>query len=285
MMFSDAELGLFLSVAQENDAIETRFVARDPQRQFSAIQSRLAPGAVELADDVTCLIPFGGDHTHLEDCLSSIIDQTTAPGSVIVGLDYDGPPPRLPERLALQVRLQRASAPGAGPFRMMEELIAAASTPYLQLQDSDDLALPGRLRAQLSALKSGDLAAVGCAVINFEEQEVESIGIFPDDPAQALSKMFGPACLYPSLLLRRDTFDSCGGFAHLESFGIDTELVVRLTAWGSVRNLAEPMYMKRSRKLSLTQASDTGFGSERRKAVDRATRAVWSAHFQSQKDR
>ena len=189
-MFTPGDLELFRRVAQANEPRQTQLSAPDPEARLEALRPRRHGGSRRTAGEVTCLIPFAGEHEHLDACLESIVDQSVVPGTVILGLDHDGPEPALPRRSALTVRILRASAPGAGPFRMMEELIEAARTPIVMLLDSDDEILPRRLEAQLEALGDG-LDAVGTAAVNFRGETMESIGIFPEDPGKALEKAFG----------------------------------------------------------------------------------------------
>ena len=282
-MFTPGDLELFRRVAQANEPCQTQLVAPDPEAQLEALRHGRSGGGRKTADEVTCLIPFAGEHEHLPACLASIADQTVVPGQVILGLDHDGPEPAMAQRSAPAVRILRASSPGAGPFRMMEELIEAARTPVLMLQDSDDEVLPRRLEAQLDALGDDRLDAVGTAAVNFRGGTMESIGIFPEDPRKALEKAFGHVLLYGTLVLRKEAFRQCGGFRHLERFGLDTEFVNRLAALVRVGNLSEPLYLKRRRLDSLTEDRRTGFGSAPRQALAEMTRNSWAQLYRRDK--
>jgi hypothetical protein len=274
-MFSPADLEFFRRIAQANEPRQVQLIAPDQEAGPDALRTGRG-GCRKTAGEVTCLVPFAGEHEHLPACLEAVFGQSVVPGTLILGLDHSGPAPAIPPRLASAVRMLRASSPGAGPFRMMEELIAAAPTPILMLQDSDDECLPQRLEMQLAALNDDRLDAVGTAAVNFHGETIESIGIFPEDPRKALEKACGHVVLYGTLVLRREAYYKSGGFRHFERFGLDTEFVNRLAAHGPVRNLSLPLTMKRTRSDSLTGDRRTGFGSAPRQAVARMTRESWA---------
>ena len=136
----------------------------------------------------------------------------------------------MPDQLVPFLEFQRASHPGSGPFRMMEELIQVSNTTFVMLQDSDDLALPDRIEKQLAALSDGELDAIGTAVVHFQGDTLTSVGVFPMNPRKALSEDFGHALLYPTLMMKSTALRDVGGYRHIEKFGIDTEFVNRLAA-------------------------------------------------------
>lgn len=274
-MFSPADLELFRRIAKANEPRQVQLAAPDPEARLEALRPRGA-GSRKTAGEVTCLIPFAGEHEHLPACLDALAGQSVVPGTVILGLDHSGPEPAIPQRSAFAVRILRASSPGAGPFRMMEELIEAARTPILMLQDSDDESLSHRLEAQLAALDDARLGAVGTAAVNFRGETLQSVGIFPEDPRKALENAFGHVVLYGTLVLRKEAYSRCGGFRHVQRFGLDTEFVNRLAALVPVRNLSVPLYMKRNRSDSLTEDRRTGFGSAPRQALAQMTRNSWA---------
>ena len=90
----------------------------------------------------------------------------------------------------------------------------------------------------MAALDDDRLGAVGTAAVNFRGETLQSIGIFPEDPRKALEKAFGHVLLYGTLVLRKEAYAECGGFRHVERFGLDTEFVNRLAALVPVRNLS-----------------------------------------------
>lgn len=274
-MFSPADLELFRRIAQANEPRQVQLTAPDPDARLEGLRLRRG-GSRRTAGEVTCLIPFAAEHDHLPACLEALAGQSVVPGTVILGLDHSGPEPAFSRRSAPAVRILRASSPGAGPFRMMEELIEAARTPVLMLQDSDDESLPDRLEAQLAALNDDRLGAVGTAAVNFRGETLQSVGVFPEDPRKALEKAFGHVLLYGTLVLRKEAYSECGGFRHVERFGLDTEFVNRLAALVAVRNLSVPLYMKRDRSDSLTGDRRTGFGSAPRQALAQMTRKSWA---------
>ena len=140
-MFSPADLELFRRIAQANEPRQVQLAAPDPDAPLEGLRTWRG-GSRKTASEVTCLIPFAGEHEHLPACLEALAGQSVIPGTLILGLDHSGPEPAFSHRPAPAVRILRASSPGAGPFRMMEELIEAARTPILMLQDSDDRSRP-----------------------------------------------------------------------------------------------------------------------------------------------
>ncbi|MGH8424282.1 MAG: glycosyltransferase family 2 protein [Pseudomonas fluorescens] len=233
------------------------------QHKFSPSQSD------EHLATVTCCIAFGNDHPFLETALNSISNQTVPVQKICVGVDnsINGSNPY--RALGGTLTEYRHFVGSHGPFVIMEQMIRDATTEYILLMDSDDIAHPDRLAILLSTARSTGSDFVGSASLQVTESGAQAIGadVFPMFPREALNRNICHAALYPTLLVRRAAFIELGGFATFESFGMDSEFVVRASRYHNFRNIPLPLYLKRDRSTSLTNDCVTGMVSERRKRI------------------
>jgi glycosyltransferase involved in cell wall biosynthesis len=116
--------------------------------------------------------------------------------------------------------------------------VAASKAPYLTFLASDDRWLPSRLDLQLPALESGAQWSVGQAhVIDAVGARVttEPQGGPPADDGMLRTLLRGQAIYAPTLMVRRDLLEQCGGFS--DALWEDLALTLRLSA------LADPAYI------------------------------------------
>ena len=231
------------------------------------------------SDLVTCCIPFGNDHSYLNDAIGSVMKQTTKPCKILVGVDSAGES-KLSCDLPSCVEVYHAPR-HVGPFSIMDTLIRMAETEYILVLDSDDLSHPYRLQLLLASAEDARLDIVGSAVTYFSETSnaISALGIFPTFPLQALRTGMCHAVLYPSCLFRRKMYIDVGGFSDFDYFGMDTEFILRTVSHGNSLNVSSPLYLKRIRATSLTRSPDTGMVSARRRRIMRFTAAKHLALF------
>lgn len=237
-----------------NELMRHRFLTRESEMHFAT---------------VTCCIAFGNDHHFLELALNSIYTQTTPPQNVLVGID-NGIDETCDKKNSPVGHIEYHNFIGShGPYVIMDQLIRRATSEFILLMDSDDIAHPDRLSILIDIAQSTGADFVGSAALHMDESGTKSIGadVFPPFPRDALSRNMCHPALYPTLLFRRAAFIDLGGFAKFESFGMDSEFIYRASRYHNFQNVHLPLYIKRDRATSLTNNPLTGMESERRRRV------------------
>jgi glycosyltransferase involved in cell wall biosynthesis len=137
-------------------------------------------------------------------------------------------------------RVRVIRTPGIGIARALQAAAEAARAPLLARMDADDVSLPGRLRAQLTALHANpELGAIGTRVEPFPDDAVaEGLRRYVSwqnsllEAADHRRQLFveSPLC-HPSVMLRADALARVGGYRD-GLFPEDYDLWLRLDAAG-----------------------------------------------------
>lgn len=180
------------------------------------------------------IVPVHGFSPYLAEALDSILGQDPAPDDVVVVDDGSPEPVGLHVDHATRCRLVRRPQRGGLPAARRTGFEALRHPELVALCDADDAWRPGKLRAQLDALRRSDGAA-GCFA------RVEVVG--PDgrptgEPPWPLPDPTLPA-LYErntiavsGALLRADAVERAGGIARDAPAAEDYDLWLRLLADG-----------------------------------------------------
>ncbi|HEU4449880.1 MAG TPA: glycosyltransferase [Gaiellaceae bacterium] len=202
----------------------------------------MRPGAAPAAPPVSFLVPVRNEASFLGEALASVSGQTFPDFEAIVVDDgsSDG-----------SAEIAEAHARDDGRFRVVrqasEGLVAAlergraeARGRLLARLDGDDVALPGRLAAQVEALEEEGLTACGGRVESFPRAAVRDgrrryerwlNGLVT--PELAARDVFVECPLaHPALLVRRDAVEAVGGYRDA-GWPEDYDLVLRLWAAGA----------------------------------------------------
>jgi glycosyltransferase involved in cell wall biosynthesis len=202
-----------------------------------------------VALSVSVVIPTRDRPELMRRAVVSVLDQDyDGPIEVVVVQDRPGPDVLEPtfsiDRPDRSVRLMvNKDAPGAAATRNIG--LRAATSDLVALCDDDDVWLPGKLAAQVTALEESP-AAIGCGtgyVLVQGEQRVDRI---PDDPEithQALLRS-RVADVHPSsLIFHRELLVDQVGLLDEQipgSYGEDYDWLLRATTVGPVLALATP---------------------------------------------
>src|SRR5688572_21419330 len=124
---------------------------------------------------VSVLIPARNAAATLDEALASMQAQTFRDWEAIV-VD-DGSTDETPNVVAEWVRRDARfhvlrSGVGQGLVAALNRALGEARAPVVARMDADDVSLPERLDRQLARLEQGDVAAVGCGVRYFPEEQV-----------------------------------------------------------------------------------------------------------------
>ncbi|MGI8845193.1 MAG: glycosyltransferase family 2 protein [Thermoleophilaceae bacterium] len=201
---------------------------------------------------VGVLVPVFGDAPYLAEALDSALGQEPPPTEVVVVDNASARPLRLEDRHATRCTLVRREVNG-GPAGARATGLEHSGAPLIALLDCDDLWEPGKLAAQLAALKREPQAGLcfGAATV-----------IGPDGTptgerlAEVAPGLHDPATLAPSLfhrnpiptsstLIRREAIERAGGLDHAATD--DLGLWLRL-ARADVGFLFEPAARVRYRR-------------------------------------
>lgn len=217
---------------------------------------------------VAVILPHFGCERYLSDAVSSILQQDLDDLSLLVVDDASSTdiwlnslkPFFVDQRLALY-RTSR----NVGPYRIKNRLIRKIQSPYIAFQDADDVSHPQRLSRELRALDRSNAHIVGCSfncisetgVLIQRRRMVENANLW-----MKFGKSF--VALHPTTIVRREVFETLGGFDGTTHFAADADFFLRAAHLYRIRNVPECLYDYRVRSGSLSISPETGLGSERR---------------------
>lgn len=188
---------------------------------------------------VGVVVPVHGWAPYLAETLDGILGQDPAPDEVIV-IDDGSPEPvqlhvdHVPHCLIVR-HDERRGAPAA---RRTGVEALAQETELVALCDADDTWRPGKLAAQLTALR--DTGADGCfaraVIVGPDDRPTGEVWA---DPPTTLPGLFehNPICT-SGVLVRRDALERAGGVARDLAPAEDWDLWLRLVASGATLTFA-----------------------------------------------
>jgi Glycosyl transferase family 2 len=235
--------------------------------------------ATNPAASIAWVVPHRGHAPWLGECLARLTPQLRpAQGDeALVGLD---------EAPNLTVRALRATfpmcwfgalrRPGAGPFVVRQRAAERTTCDWLLFQDSDDLPTADRVQRLHAEAQQHPADALGSHELRLDYLTRRVLPIrFPLNASAALRVAMGHPALFPTLLVRRASLFSVGGFSTHLRFALDTQLLLRASFAWQIRNADAFLYLRRRRAGSLTTDPSTAIGSPAREQH----RARWRADF------
>jgi glycosyltransferase involved in cell wall biosynthesis len=227
----------------------------------------------------------------LSESLDSILSQKGVNLEFIVVNDgsTDGSPAILREYSAKHSRVRVLDQENHGLTRSLIRGCAEAKGEFIARQDAGDLSRPHRLVRQLEVLcKSRELAFVSCWT-EFVGPKKEFL-YTNKGKANALTPTWilserenwgvidGPTC-HGSVMCRRDSYDSAGGYRKVFFYGQDWDLWYRMAKIGKFQIVDEPLYQAR-----VTADSLSAGNRKKQKAIGRLSRAALSLRLHGQDD-
>ncbi|WP_336320207.1 glycosyltransferase family 2 protein [Streptomyces lavendofoliae] len=160
-----------------------------------------------------------------------------------------------------------------GHLRIKNAVLEGVRGPYIGFQDADDVSLPGRFRRQVALLDRGRADLVGCGYECIDASgRVTGRRRMPRYGNLWMRLGRSTVALHPSTVVRREALQRLGGFDGTARLGADTDFHLRAARLYRLRNVSRVLYRYRVWPRSLTQAPETGFGSEARRAYTESLR-------------
>jgi len=212
----------------------------------------------------------------LKSSVSSVLNQSGA--RCIVHLIADGfqssrEDPALLFRSHPQVRLYRNRAP-IGPYRSVHRIFSRLETDFLAIQDSDDIALPHRIRFSIDTLEN-EQSDLFCACmsqfVSYEDRNPGSLRRLRVQPVlkSGIRKPYCPegALVNGTLVIRKSAFECLNGFMALFA-GADLEFSTRVQRAGLPISISpEIVGLRRLHSRSLSRGGPYGAGSHSRREI------------------
>jgi glycosyltransferase involved in cell wall biosynthesis len=222
----------------------------------------LAMNATHAASRISVIIPHFDCEDLLGRAVRSILDQSFDDIEVLV---VDDASPTDGWRTVLstfssdrRVRVFRTSR-NVGHYRIKNALLPMLRSPFIALQDADDISHRDRLIKQLEYLRRTGADMVGCGFNRIQVAEGTSVPVRMVRNANLwirLGKKF--VLLHPTTLMRRELACRLDGFDGTARVAADSDFILRAAHIGRIRNVPEILYDYHLRATSLMGASNTG---------------------------
>lgn len=215
------------------------------------------------APRVSVTIPVRNRPAMVTEAIRSILAQDFRDFELIVADDGsdDGTPEAV--RAIPDPRIRLLALPSwCGQAGVRNMAIRAARGEYIAAMDSDDIAFPGRLGAQVAAMDADPaLDVLGTAVRRRRRDGTTNIASPPRDDGTFKARLFmlDTAFFHPTLMFRRTTLERTGVlYSEDQPSCSDYMLLTRLMEAGArFANLAEPLLEYRIHPESLSRTNPT----------------------------
>ncbi len=217
---------------------------------------------------VDAAIPHLNCHDHLRAALESLHSQSLRPRNVFVISDGDRRPPwdvcaQFPPGWVRRLQLERSM----GPYFGIDLVLRASNAEYILIQDADDVSDSHRLEMLLGELidRPDYITATSAQILHGELGprfiSMSARFLEPVGEAPILNRFLHHG------LHRRKALLQIGGYYGGFPYAFDAFLTGLIHHLGAARYIDVPLYHRYEREGSLTMASSTGIGSERRSRV------------------
>jgi len=225
---------------------------------------------------VSVLMSVYNSERYLADAIESILTQTYREFEFVI-ID-DGSGDRTPQILdtyaARDSRIRLISRENRGIPKTRNELVALAQGELIAVMDSDDIAHPDRLTAQVTFLQQHPAVVwVGGAFELMDDQGRRLTCIHlpnSDQEIQHLLVSGHTSFLHPAAMIRRSAILQVGGYDETLSTAHDLDLWLKLSEIGQLANLQQPVVSYRIHPDSICDRNQDKVLHEVQTAFDRA---------------
>ncbi|MGB3555390.1 MAG: glycosyltransferase [Jannaschia sp.] len=213
---------------------------------------------------VSVIIPCHNREDTIVDAVQSVLDQDFSDIEVICINDVSTDRTIAVLANIKDPRLRWADNTGPrGPSAARNCGVALSDADWIAFQDSDDIWLPGKLSAQMARLEGSDFVAAYCGMLIKEDAHPDTPvqGRIPD-PAitplegDILSSLTRQSFISTQMLVvRRDVFDTVGGFDEDLLALVDWDLMLRVAGQGPVAFVDDDLVVQRMSSNSITNSS------------------------------
>ena len=193
---------------------------------------------------VSVLIPVRNCALYLDEALESLAAQSFTDFEIIVvdNGSSDGTRDILRAWARREPRLRAIHLRQAGLARSLNLAAARARAPLFARLDGDDIALPGRLAAQVEAMRARPQLGLLGSSAELIDSRGRAIGTLDRPTADSKLRLFlrtGCAFIHSSVIMRREVFLAAGGYRKGLNLAEDYDLWLRMAEHGEIANLPD----------------------------------------------
>ena len=205
---------------------------------------------------ISVIMPVYNTASYLESSIHSILSQTFQNFELIIIDDASTDDSlKIIERFEDERICLIKNKINAGNYACRNQGLNIAKGKYIAVMDSDDIAMPHRLEAQVNCLEMNeDVLAVGAQFfsdrgLSNKPSDYEVIKVW---------LMKNNALLHPSLLIRKEVMLKVGGYDEAYTFSSDYDLVCKIALIGKIINLPDVLmnYTIRKDQISMQNHSE-----------------------------
>ena len=218
--------------------------------------SRVGRGT-DAGPSISVVMPVHNALPHLDEAIESILGQTRSDFEFVIYDDAsnDGSTERLQEWAARdkRIRLFRGER-NLGPAGSSNAAVKHSTGALIARMDADDISRPERIERQSEILlHRPDVGMIGslCVVIDSHGERVRG-----PEHWRISRKSWAAPFPHGSIMMRRELFDSIGGYREQCEFWEDLDLVLRSAQRSKILVVPQPLYWYRQSETSTRLMSD-----------------------------
>lgn len=188
---------------------------------------------------ISVVIPAFNAFGFLAETIASVQTQTCTNWEALIIDDgsTDGTAAMVQELQAKDSRLQLLSVPNRGVSAARNLGVAETHSPLIAFLDADDLWQPEKLRLHVERHARQSELGVSFAQVEFLSPEGFPTGLVASHPRHALGPVDflceNPTTTTSNWVLRREVFETVGGFVEDMGFSEDLEWLLRVACYGT----------------------------------------------------
>ena len=199
---------------------------------------------------VSIVMPVLDGAKWLSQALDSLLHQTRRDIEIIIldGGSKDGSTAIASQAALTDPRIRFLEQPGTALVDRLNEGIHLARADLIARMDADDIALPGRLAAQVEAFAADpDLVLLGSAIfVTDATGQTRRMQTYPTDDARLRTDLLETCPFaHPTMMFRTSAARAVGGYRIAYEGAEDHDLWLRLSETGRLANLRLPLLLYR----------------------------------------